>query len=139
MQTHKCTRFEEDHPPGIECLADGQVLYLLQWMDADTLLNVGRASDRLHTLVSDKTVWRGLLKRVEAFDPERIKELAVFVEKTKNPEIRQEVLREAGKRLKEQAGEVQGRKMKFVLTIPGWGAPDTLEMDVGLHYKVTKL
>ena len=117
-----------------------QVLYLLQWMDADTLLNVGRASDRLHTLVSDKTVWKLLLKRVETFDPEKIKELAVFVGKTKkNPEIRQEVLREAGKRLKEQAGEVQGRKMKFVLTIPGWGAPDTLEMDVGLRYEVIKL
>ena len=137
--THTCNRFNEEHPPGIDCLADGQVLHLLQWMDADTLLNVGRTSDRLYLLVCDKNVWRLLLNRVGAFTPEKIKELAVFVEKAKIPEMRQEMLREAGKRLKERAGEVRGRMMKFVLTIPGWGAPDTLEMYGGLHIEVMNL
>ena len=137
--THTCNRFNEEHPPGIDCLADGQVLHLLQWMDANTLLNVGRASEWLYTLVCDKTVWKLLLKRVEAFTPDRTKELADYVEKAKSAEMRQEVLREAGKRLKERPGEVRGRKMIFVFTIPGWGAPDTLEMDVGLRNEVMNL
>ena len=130
MQTHKCNRFDGDHPPGIECLDDDQAIYLLQGMEADTLLEVGRVSDRLYTLVADKRVWRQLLKKIDAFTSEKVKELALYMEKAKSQEMRQEVLREAGKRLKEQARP--GNKMTFVLTVPGWGATHTLEMDVGL-------
>ena len=99
-------------------------------MEADTLMEVGRVSDRLYTLVADKRVWRQLLKKIDAFTSEKVKELALYMEKAKSQEMRQEVLREAGKRLKEQARP--GNKMTFVLTVPGWGPPRTLEMDVGL-------
>ena len=94
-------------------------------------------------------MWRCLLKRVEAFTAERVEELAVYLEKAKRQEMRQEVLREAAHRLKAQEVHVDfqegllmdffhGHKMKFLLTIPGWGTPHTLEMDVWLRDVVTK-
>ena len=78
------------------------MVHLFLSMDPDVLLNVGRASDRLYQLVGDKRVWRRLLKRIEAFTAERVKQLALYLEKTKSQEMRQEVLREPAHRLKEQ-------------------------------------
>ena len=57
VQTHTCQRVVGDHPPGIDCLPDEQVIPLLLFFDTDTLLNVGLASDRLYHLVCDKEVW----------------------------------------------------------------------------------
>ena len=44
-------------------------------MDSDTLLNCGRASERLFNLVSDRQVWRQLLKKIPEFSKSKVQEL----------------------------------------------------------------
>ena len=44
-------------------------------MDSDTLLNCGRASERLFKLVSDRQVWRQLLKKIPEFSKSKVQEL----------------------------------------------------------------
>ena len=106
LQTHKCHRVDGDHRPGFDCLDDLQVINLMLYLDVDSLINLGKASERLYHLVCDKKVWRSLLKRVEDFTTERVQQLTVFLEKSSSSqEMRQEVLREAARRLHEQVAE----------------------------------
>ena len=56
-------------------LSDEQVIPLLLFMDSDTLLNCGRASERLFNLVSDRQVWRQLLKKIPEFSKSKVQEL----------------------------------------------------------------
>ena len=44
-------------------------------MDSDTLLNCGRASERLFKLMSDRQVWRQLLKKIPEFSKSKVQEL----------------------------------------------------------------
>ena len=133
LQTHKCHRVDGDHRPGFDCLDDLQVINLMLYLDVDSLINLGKASERLYHLVCDKKVWRSLLKRVEDFTTERVQQLTVFLEKSSSSqEMRQEVLREAARRLHEQVAEGVPR-MEFSVCIPGWGNPSVFQMDAGLH------
>ena len=50
---------------GLDQLSDDQVLPLLLAMDADTLLNCGKASERLFNLICDRVVWRQELQNVK--------------------------------------------------------------------------
>ena len=50
---------------------------ILLAMDPDTILNCGRASPRLYSLVCSREVWRHLLTGVE-FTKERLEELLIF-------------------------------------------------------------
>ena len=60
---------------GLDDLSDEQVIPLLLFMDSDTLLNCGRASERLFKLVSDRQVWRQLLKKIPEFSKSKVQEL----------------------------------------------------------------
>ena len=80
------------------------------------MLAVGRANVRLYKLVCNQEVWRWLLKGIEDFTAERLRELRVFVKKAKSEEMRQEVLREAAQRLeKEQVHDAYGLHLKSSL------------------------
>ena len=57
---------------GLDQLSDDQVLPLLHAMDADTLLNCGKASERLFKLVCDREVWRHLLKKAGVFNKDML-------------------------------------------------------------------
>ena len=132
-QTHSCNRNPEAHLPGLDCMEDNLVIQLLLRMDADTLLAVGRANVRLYKLVCNQEVWRWLLKGIEDFTVERLRELRVFVKKAKkSEEMRQEVLREAAHRLKKEFvhhGESWGLLGTMSVSIQGWGKPYILETD----------
>ena len=131
-QTHTCNRDREAHLPGLECMEDNLVIHLLLHMDADTLLTVGRTSNRLYKLVCKMVVWRWLLKGIEDFTEERLQELKVFVKKAESEEMRQEVLREAAHRLKKEFvhhGESWGLLGTMSVSIQGWGKPYILETD----------
>ena len=54
-----------DHLAGLDCLSDELVLPLLLAMDSESLLKVGRTSQRLFSLVCDRQVWRHLLKGLD--------------------------------------------------------------------------
>ena len=60
---------------GLDDLSDEQVIPLLLFMDSDTLLNCGRASERLFNLVSDRQVWRQMLKKIPEFSKSKVQEL----------------------------------------------------------------
>ena len=60
---------------GLDDLSDEQVIPLLLFMDSDTLLNCGRASERLFKLVSDRQVWRQMLKKIPEFSKSKVQEL----------------------------------------------------------------
>ena len=77
LQTHTCS-LPQDHMPGLDCLSDEQVLPLLLTMDSETLLQVGKSSPRLYSLVCDRQVWRHLLKEVDDLDQEQVEELVDF-------------------------------------------------------------
>ena len=47
-------------------------------MDSETLLQVGKISPRLYSLVCDRQVWKHLLKEVDDLDKEQVEELAVL-------------------------------------------------------------
>ena len=107
------------------------------YLDPNSLLNLGRASDRLYHLVCDKKVWRSLLKKVEEFTEDRVRELSVFAENSdSSQDLRQEVLREAADRLKEEEELLlpDNPKFKLSVSIPGWGGnPSIVQMDVKLR------
>ena len=109
------------------------------FLDPNSLLNLGRASDRLYHLVCDKKVWRSLLKKVEEFTEDRVRELSVFAENSdSSQDLRQEVLREAADRLKEEElllpDNPVALKIKLSVSIPGWGGnPSIVQMDVKLR------
>ena len=118
-------------------MEDNLVIQLLLRMEADTLLAVGRANVRLYKLVCNQEVWRWLLKGIEDFTVERLRELRVFVKRAKSEEMRQEVLREAAHRLeKEQVHDGDNSSlyanlntMRFSVSIPGWGKPYILFLE----------
>ena len=123
-QAHIC-RLAGDHRPGLECLADGQLLPILLAMeDPDTLLSCGGANRRLHRLVCDMRVWRHLLKGIESFTHQRLVELAEFGKNDSCLEMMTaEVVKEVASRF-----EIRIRSFKVAVSIQGWGAPVTYEM-----------
>ena len=141
MQAHKCHRVAGEHRPGFACLEDNLVIHLMIYLDPNSLLNLGRASDRLYHLACDKKVWRSLLKKVEEFTEDRVRELSVFAENSdSSQDLRQEVLREVADRLKEEEEELllpdnpEAPKLKLSVSIPGWGGnPSIVQMDVKLR------
>ena len=136
MQAHKCHRVAGEHRPGFACLEDNLVIHLMIYLDPNSLLNLGRASDRLNHLVCDKKVWRSLLKKVEEFTEDRVRELSVFAENSdSSQDLRQEVLREVADRLKEEELLLPDNpKFKLSVSIPCWGGnPSTVQMDVKLR------
>ena len=135
MQAHKCHRVAGEHRPGFSCLDDYQVIHLMLFLDPNSLLNLGRASDRLYHLVCDKKVWRSLLKKVEEFTEDRVRELSVFAENSdSSQDLRQEVLREVADRLKKELLLPDNPKFKLSVSIPGWGGnPSIVQMDVKLR------
>ena len=138
-QAHVC-QLEGDHRPGLECLSDPQILPILCAMDPDTLLNCGRATRRLHRLVSDLEVWRSLLKGIGSFTKERLEELVRFglVREEQGLEMKAEVLKEIASRFKLFPGnsrlfcvcgvEAWANSYKVAVSIQGWGSPSTFEM-----------
>ena len=119
-------------------MEDNLVIHLLLHMDADTLLTVGRTSNRLYKLVCKMVVWRWLLKGIEDYTAERLQELRVFVKKAKkSEEMRQEVLREAAHRLEKKFVHHGDKSsllalldpMRLSVSIQGWGKPYILETD----------
>ena len=86
-------------------------------MDPDTLLNCGRASERLFNLVCDRIVWRHLLKKVDEFSEEKLDELVVFGKKG-CPEMMPEVLKEAA------------RRMNFIPNLPLPSTQDIQEVEI---------
>ena len=64
FQHHMCS-LPGDHLAGLDCLSDELVLPLLLAMDSESLLKVGRTSQRLFSLVCDRQVWRHLLKGLD--------------------------------------------------------------------------
>ena len=155
-QTHTCNRDREAHLPGLACMEDNLVIHLLLHMDADTLLTVGRTSNRLYKLVCKMVVWRWLLKGIKDFTAERLQELRVFVKKAKSEEmgqdsgpisslLLQEVLREAAHRLVKEK-EVGDKLISLSVSIPGWGKPYILRfapvrfgITLRHRYKIIKL
>ena len=137
MQAHKCHRVAGEHRPGFACLEDNLVIHLMIYLDPNSLLNLGRASDRLYHLVCDKEVWRSLLKKVESFTEDRVRELSVFAENSdSSQDLRQEVLREVADRLKEEEELLlpDNPEFKLSVSIPGWGGnPSIVQMDVKLR------
>ena len=155
-QTHTCNRDREAHLPGLACMEDNLVIHLLLHMDADTLLTVGRTSNRLYKLVCKMVVWRWLLKGIKDFTAERLQELRVFVKKAEREEmgqdsgpisslLLQEVLREAARRLVKEK-EVGDKLISLSVSIPGWGkpyilrfAPVRFNVTLRHRYKIIKL
>ena len=145
-QAHVC-QLEGDHRPGLECLSDPQILPILCAMDPDTLLNCGRATRRLHRLVSDLEVWRSLLKGIGSFTKERLEELVRFglVREEQGLEMKAEVLKEIASRFKlfpgnsrlfcVYGGEAWANSYKVAVSIQGWGSLDTFEMGGEGHLK----
>ena len=84
---------------GLDHLSDDQVLPLLLAMDTDTLLNCGKASERLFNLVCDREVWRELLKKSVEFTKERVEELKGFKGSKGSPEMMPELVKEAARRI----------------------------------------
>ena len=84
---------------GLDQLSDDQVLPLLLAMDADTLLNCSKASKRLLTLVSDREVFRSLLKKTDEFTKEKLEELKALKGRKGAPEMMPEVVIEAARRI----------------------------------------
>jgi len=84
---------------GLDHLSDDQVLPLLLAMDPDTLLNCGKASERLFNLVCDREVWRELLKKTEEFIEEKVEELKEFKGSKGSPEMMPELVKESARRI----------------------------------------
>ena len=146
MQAHRCHRVAGEHRPGFACLEDNLVIHLMIHLDPNSLLNLGRASDRLYHLVCDKKVWRSLLKKVEEFTEDRVRELSVFAENSdSSQDLRQEVLREVADRLKEEEelllpDNPEAPKLKLSVSIPGWGGnPSIVQMDVKLQCDIAEV
>ena len=137
MQAHKCHRVAGEHRPGFACLEDNLVIHLMIHLDPNSLLHLGRASDCLYHLVCDKKVWRSLLKKVEEFTEDRVRELSVFAENSdSSQDLRQEVLREVADRLKEEEELLlpDNPEFKLSVSIPGWGGnPSIVQIDVQLR------
>ena len=151
----------------MNCLFNEKVIPLLLSMDSDTLLDCGRASLRLYRLVSHRQVWRSLLKNVSEFSEEKVGELVVFVKEggpcmrpetvKGSPEMLQEVLKEAARRIKfcdqrDQRDRRQSCKhpshqgteegiiqlVKITVTVQGWGC-ETFEVDGTRLEELTEL
>jgi len=84
---------------GLDHLSDDQVLPLLLAMDPDTLLNCGKASERLFNLVCDREVWRELLKKTVEFAKEKVEELKGFKGSKGSPEMMPELVKESARRI----------------------------------------
>ena len=118
--------------PGLDCLSDEQVLPLLLAMDSETLLQVGKTSPRLYSLVCDRQVWRHLLKEVD-LGKEQVGELAEFglglFGIGGSPGMMSEVLREAARRFVFLTGA------SVTIAIPSWDGGDDFEVfDVDAAY-----
>ena len=111
-------------------------------MDPDTILNCGRASPRLYSLVCSREVWRHLLTGVE-FTKERLEELVIFgkglfevkgIEIKGSPEIMPEVVKEAARRFASVSRDEYTKHQPMVsIAIQGcWGTPVTFDM-LGNH------
>jgi len=124
-QGHVCG-LPGDHLAGLNCLSDEQILPILLYMDADSLLNSGRSSDRLHRLVCDRKVWFHLLKQTAEFSKEKLEELVDFVPEKRRPELMPEVLRAAASKL--PSSDPRSSPIKIIWAVQGWGAPETLDM-----------
>ena len=96
-------------------------------MDPETLLQVGRISPRLYTLVSDRQVWRHLLREVEDLGEEQVAELVAFGRGlfgiSGRPGMMSEVLKEAVERFIFLAGAV-----KLVIEIQSGDSEDHFEV-----------
>ena len=132
---------------GLDQLSDDQVLPLLHAMDADTLLNCGKASERLFKLVCDREIWRHLLKKAEVFNKDMLGELKAFKGTKGGPEMMPEVVIEAARRIlfsplpltgpipspREGGDWNQEKRVRVQVTIEGgWGNSDTFDVD-GKH------
>ena len=84
---------------GLDHLSDDQVLPLLLAMDPETLLNCGKASERLFNLVCDREVRRELLKKTKEFTKEKVEELKGFKGSKGSPEMMPELVQESARRI----------------------------------------
>ena len=158
LQVHICS-LPGDHFPGFDCLPDEQILPLLLAIDSETLLKVGRTSQRLHTLVCDRRVWRHLLKGLD-LTKERVKEVLLFALGSNGspsleriiPVLEENVsyqlnehwfkvwsskfgIKRSPEMLSEVLKEVATQSIyltgavKLTIKIQSWGAPDTFEVE----------
>ena len=84
-----------------------------------------RTSKRLHRLVCDREVWVWLLRGIEFFSEEKVKELARFG-RNGSPEMKAEVVKAVGSKMK------PGRRPDITIKVgvQGWGDTlDTFEVD----------
>ena len=84
-----------------------------------------RTSKRLHRLVCDREVWVWLLRGIEIFSEEKVKELARFG-RNGRPEMKAEVVKAVGGKMK------PGRRPDITIKVgvQGWGDTlDTFEVD----------
>ena len=105
-------------------------------MDSDTLLNCGRASERLFRLVSDRQVWRQLLKKIPEFSKSKVQELKGLQSPQGSKvslEMVQEVAMEVARRIQFSEdlllstcdlGELEGGELVTVSVEAGWGNSD---------------
>jgi len=140
-KAHDC-RLKGDHLHGVECLSNEQLVPILLAMDPDTILNCGRASPRLYSLVCSREVWRHLLTGVE-FTKERLEELLIFgkglfevkgIEIKGSSEMMPEVVKEAARRFALVSRDDYTKDQPMVsIAIQGcWGTPVTFDM-LGNH------
>ena len=84
-----------------------------------------RTSKRLHRLVCDREVWVWLLRGIEIFSEEKVKELARFGSKG-SPEMKAEVVKSAGGKMKPGMRPL----ITIKVGVQGWGDTlDTFEVD----------
>ena len=135
LQDHIC-RLSGIHQPGIDCLSDDQILPLLLAMDSESLLNCGRASPRLYSLVCDREVWCHLVKGVD-FTKEQMEELVLFgmglFGISGSPEMMSEVVKEAARRFP------VSENVKLTIAIQSWGNPETFEVDGNFLKELTRV
>ena len=105
-------------------------------MDSDTLLNCGRASERLFKLVSDRQVWRQLLKKIPEFSKSKVQELKGLQSPQGSKvslEMVQEVAMEVARRIQFSEdlllstcdlGKLEGEERATVSVEAGWGNSD---------------
>ena len=151
FQHHMCS-LPGDHLAGLDCLSDELVLPLLLAMDSESLLKVGRTSQRLFSLVCDRQVWRHLLKGLDFTEEQMLEQVLTLLRlpkmmdseaKTKgifefwsneNPEMMSEILKEMATRSIYLTGTV-----KLKIEIQSWGAPETFEVDASYLGELRKV
>ena len=101
---------------GLDDLSDEQVIPLLLFMDSDTLLNCGRASERLFKLVSDRQVWRQMLKKIPEFSKSKVQELK-GLQSPQGSKVSLEMVQEVAM---EVARRIQFSEDLFLSTCENW-------------------